>query len=59
MTTLVDCVDTESGKKGIIVTAEDAMNLIHKGYSHKEDICFYVFRNSDKDKKNKAAFSVS
>ena len=59
MTTLVDCVDTESGKAGIIVTAGHAMELIHKGYSHKEDICFYVFRDSYKDKKNKAAFSVS
>ena len=59
MTTLVGCVDTEAGKAGIIVTAEDAMDLIHKGYSHKEDICFYVHRDSIHDEKNKAAFSVS
>ena len=59
MTTLVGCVDTKAGKAGIIVTAEDAMDLIHKGYSHKEDICFYVHRDSIHDEKNKAAFSVS
>ena len=59
MTTLVGCVDTEAGKAGIIVTAEDAMDLIHNGYSHKEDICFYVHRDSIHDEKNKAAFSVS
>ena len=59
MTTLVDCVDTNTGKAGIIVRSEHAMDLMHKGYSHKEDICFYVHRDEDKDKKNKAAFSVS
>jgi len=59
MTTLVDCVDTNTGKAGIIVRSEHAMDLMHKGYSHKEDICFYVHRDEDKDRKNKAAFSVS
>jgi len=59
MTTLFDCVDTNTGKAGIIVRSEHAMDLMHKGYSHKEDICFYVHRDEDKDRKNKAAFSVS
>jgi len=59
MTTHVDCVDTNTGKAGIIFRSEHAMDLMHTGYSHKTDICFYVFRDSYKDRKNKAAFSVS